>query len=127
DPAPACCGDAGLQPAQPAVPLLDRDDPPAAAARAAPVAAGEVIAGPAVRLRAIGGSPGQAVRAAAGRGAGPDPRGHQAGGSERPSRRLGVTAGPACGEAAACSSCCSPASRPILPGSGISSSSTPQP
>ena len=39
DPAPACCGDTGLQPAQPAVALLDRDDPPAAAALAALVAA----------------------------------------------------------------------------------------
>ena len=126
-PPPARGGDAGLQPAQPAVALLDRDDPPAAGALAAAIAAGEVIAGPAVRPRAVGGSPGQAVRAAADRGGGPDPRGHQAGGSERPSRRLGVTAGPACGAAAACSSCCSPAAWPLLTGSGISSSSTPQP
>ena len=46
-------GQAGLQPAQPAVPLLDRDDPPAAGALAAVIAAGEVITGPAVRPRAI--------------------------------------------------------------------------
>ena len=127
EPAAARGGEAGLQPAQPAVPFLDRDDPPAAGALAAAIAAGEVIAGPAVRPRAVGGSPGQAVRAAADRGGGPDPHGHQAGGSERPSRRRGVTAGPACGEAAACSSCCSPATWPLLTGSGISSSSTPQP
>ena len=126
-PGPARGGDAGLQPAQPAVAFLDRDDPPAAGALAAAVAAGEVVTGPAVGLRAVGGSPGQAVRAAADRGGGPDPRGHQAGGSERPSRRLGVTAGLACGEAAACSSGCSRATRLIVPGSGISSSSTPQP
>ena len=82
DPAPACGGDAGLQPAQPAVPFLDRDDPPAAGALAAAIAAGEVIAGPAVRLRAVGGSPGQAVRAAADRGGGPDPA-RPSGGRER--------------------------------------------
>ena len=40
------------------------------------------------------GSPGQLPAG----GAGPDPHGHQAGGSERPSRRLGVTGGPACPE-----------------------------
>jgi hypothetical protein len=48
DPAVACRGDAGLQPAQPAVPFLHRDDAPAAGAFAAAVAAGEVVAGPAV-------------------------------------------------------------------------------
>jgi transposase len=46
----AGCGQAGLQPAQPAVPLLDRDDPAAPGARAVVIAAGEVIAGPAVGL-----------------------------------------------------------------------------
>ena len=46
--APGC--DAGLQPAQPAVAFLDRDDPPAPGALAAVIAAGEVIAGPAVGL-----------------------------------------------------------------------------
>src|SRR4029077_18203070 len=68
--APGC--DAGLQPAQPAVAFLDRDAPPAPGALAAVIVAGEVIAGPAVGLCAVAGSPGQAVRAAADRGGGPD-------------------------------------------------------
>ena len=56
DPAPGS-GDAGLQPAQPAVAFLDRDDPPAPGALAADIAAGEVIAGPAVGLRSVGRAP----------------------------------------------------------------------
>ena len=48
DPAPPCRGDTGLQPAQSAVPFLQRDDALAAGAFAAGVAAGEVVAGPGV-------------------------------------------------------------------------------
>src|SRR5260370_29787920 len=96
DPAPACRGDAGLQPAQPAVPLLQRYDPRAAGALAAVVAAGEVVAGPAVRLRSVGGSPGQAVRAAGSRGTGDQAGRPPAGGSGPPARRPGGNARPPC-------------------------------
>src|ERR1039457_3365806 len=82
------------------MPFLHRDDPAAPRTFAGVVAAGEVIAGPAVRLRSVGVSPGQAVRAAGRRD---QVSGYHAGGSERPSRRLGVT--PAWGEAPACWSC----------------------
>src|SRR6266851_4304405 len=120
-------GEAGLQPAQPAVALLHRDDPRAAGAFCRVVAAGEVVAGPAVRPGAVAGSEGQAVRAADGRAIGDRAAGHQAGGSERPSRRRGVTPGPACAGAAACWPGWPSPGRACLPGSAISSSSTPQP
>src|SRR5207244_2509091 len=94
-------GDTGLQPAQPAVSLLDRDDPRAADASAGRVAAGEVVAGSAVGLGAVAGSEGQAVRATGGRGVGRPAAGYQVGGSERPSRRRGVTDGPPDDERAA--------------------------
>src|SRR6266545_1854997 len=121
---------AGLQPAQPAVALLDRNVSSARCACADLVELTEGVAGSAVPSREH--TPGEAADAARRRLVRRDPA-HQTGGSDRPSRRLGVTGGPADDladeDAAACwsRSPCSPAGRATLSGSGIRSSSTPQP
>ena len=97
DPRLPAAVDAGLQPAQPAVPFLDRDDPLAAGALAAFIAPGEVIAGPAVRPRSVG-QPHDRQSGQLPAGCRPGSARPSGGGSERPSRRLGVTGGPACPE-----------------------------
>src|SRR5262249_6716540 len=109
----------GLQPAAPAISLLQRQRAPAARARPGLVAAGEVIAAPAYpRLQ---NAPGHA-RPAAGSG-GTVRGGAHAGGSDRPSRRRGTTAG----VAAAGPDATSPPGRAAGTGSGISSSPGSQP
>ena len=89
-----------LDPAQPAVPVLHPQRPAAPGALAlARMTVAERAACPAPR--SLQHPPGQAVDAAAGTGAGGGSSRCHAGGMERPSRRLGVTAGPPAAGAAA--------------------------